>query len=285
LADIRVKTKEVERTAESIGRQVEVFTAREQQALLAGKLVPLGAVPKLYTAIDGTGVPAVARETEGRIGKQERGVARTREAKLACLFTQHALGPEGRPVRDPGSTSYIGAIGTASAFGQRLYARTLRRGLSRAGLVIVLGDGAAWIWPLAEVLFPGAACIVDLYHARDHLTELAKLLYPPFTPSPQSWLDQRIQELDAGEIEQLVGRLQRLRPQQQALRESVRKAIGYLQDNAERMRYACFRQQGLFVRSGVVGAGCRTIIAQRLKQYGMRCRRRQRHYRTAVLPA
>jgi hypothetical protein len=141
--------------------------------------------------------------------------------------------------------------------------------VNRAGLVIVLGDGAPWIWLLAEVLFPGAVYIVDLYHAREHLTELSKLLHQPATPSSQSWLDQRIQELDAGEIEQLVGRLQRLRPQQEAARESLRKAIGYFQDNAERMRYARFREQGLFVGSGVVEAACRTIIGQRLKQSGM----------------
>jgi hypothetical protein len=105
LADIRVKTKEVERTAESIGRQVEVFTAHERQALLAGKLVAMTVAPKLYIAMDGTGVPVVARETEGRTGKHEGGVAKTREAKLACLFTQTGLDPEGRPVRDPGSTT------------------------------------------------------------------------------------------------------------------------------------------------------------------------------------
>lgn len=268
LADIRVETKQVERTAESIGRQIEVFTSRERQALLAGKLVSMASVPKLYIAIDGTGLPVVARETEGRVGKHEGGVAKTREAKLACLFTQTGLDSEGRPVRDPGSTSYVGAIQTASAFGERLYAEALRRGVNRAKLVIVLGDGAPWIWVLAVLLFPGAVCIVDLYHAREHLADLAKLLYQPFTKTAQSWLDRRTGELDAGEIEQLVSRLRKLHPQQDIVRDSLRKAIGYFQENAERMRYARFREQGLFVGSGVVEAGCKSM-GQRLKQSGM----------------
>lgn len=270
LADIRVKTKEVERTAEGIGRQIEAFTARERQALVSGKLAIMAAPPKLYIAIDGTGVPVVARETEGRAGKCEGGLAKTREAKLACLFTQTGVDPEGRPVRDAGSTTYVGAIETASAFGQRLYAEAVRRGVNRAQLVIVLGDGAVWIWQLAEVLFPGAVCIVDLYHAREHLTGLAKLLYAqPFTKAVHGWLDRRVEELDNGNIEQLVAHLKRLQPRQGAGQESLRKTISYFQANAERMRYVRFREQGLFVGSGVVEAGCKTVIGQRLKQSGM----------------
>jgi len=80
----------------------------------------------------------------------------------------------------------------------------------------------------------------------------------------------RIRELDAGDIETLVGNLARLRPSTTTGKDEVRKTSGYFESNAHRMRYADFRRRGLFVGSGVVEAGCKTIIGHRLKQSGMR---------------
>ena len=85
---------------------------------------------------------------------------------------------EGYPIRDPDSTTYAGAIETAEEFGNRIYLEAWNRGWSRAQKKVVMGDGAEWIWNLAEQHFPGAVQIVDLYHARQHLWELARKLYP-----------------------------------------------------------------------------------------------------------
>jgi len=270
LAGIRVPTKTVERVAEGIGQQIETLAQQEREAALAGKLIPLHPVPKLYLAIDATGVPVVPRETLGRPGKDPTGPARTREAKLGCLFTQTRLDAKGRPVRDEGSTTYIGAIEPAEAFGSRLYAEAVRRGIQRAQQVIVLGDGAPWIWGIAEEHFPGAIQIVDLYHAREHLAALGKLLYGPTSTTAADWVAARWTDLDTGAIEQLVAALGRLRPRPAEAQAAVRKAKAYFETNAPRMRYAQFRAQGLFVGSGVVEAGCKTVIGHRLKQSGMR---------------
>jgi hypothetical protein len=270
LAGVVVTTKAVERVAEALGAQVEALSRIEREAALAGKVVPLKPVPKLYLAIDGTGVPVVRHETEGRVGKDAVGPAKTREAKLGCVFTQTRLDEKGRPLRDEASTTYVGAIETAEAFGPRLYAEAVRRGVQRAAQVIVLGDGAPWIWGLAAEHFPGAIQIVDLYHAREHLAALGKLLYGPGRAETTKWTAARSERLDAGEIEQIVAALGRLRPRGQEAQEAVRKTVGYFESNADRMRYARFRSQGLFVGSGVVEAGCRTIIGFRLKQSGMR---------------
>lgn len=162
LAGIRVKTKEVERVAEAIGAQIEVLAQREREQIMADKVVPLKPVPKLYISIDGTGVPVLSRETEGRRGKVEGEQARTREAKLGCVFTQTGVDEKGRPQRDEASTTYVGAIETAEAFGWRIYAEAVRRGLPRAAQVIVIADGAPWVWNIAEEHFPGATQIVDL---------------------------------------------------------------------------------------------------------------------------
>ena len=208
----------------------------------------------------------VPRETEGRAGKQSP-QAKTREAKIGCLFTQTTLDQQGRPVRDEASTTYVGAIATAETFGLRLYTEALRRGLDQAKRVIVLGDGAPWIWNIADEHFPGALQIVDLYHARQHVAELAKAVVGS---GWKSWAEARYRELDQGKLEILLGAIRRLKSTQPDRQAAIEKTIHYFQTNADRMRYARFRRQGLFVGSGVVEAGCKMIVGQRLKQSGMR---------------
>ncbi|MFQ5920354.1 MAG: ISKra4 family transposase, partial [Thermoplasmata archaeon] len=270
LAGVLVKTKQVERVSEDIGKQMETIAQHECELAMSGKVVLLKAVPKLYIAMDGTGVPMVPHETEGRQGKDETGKAKTREAKLGCVFTQTRLDDKGYPVRDEESTTYVGAIETAEAFGPRIYTEAVRRGVTRAETVIVLGDGAPWIWGIADEHFHGAIQIVDLYHAREHLANLGKLVYGPASAEAKEWARTCVTQLDAGEVEGVVASMRRLRPREEKAQEEVRKAIEYFQTNAERMRYARFRSQGLFVGSGVVEAGCKTIVGQRLKQSGMR---------------
>ena len=268
LADIRVTAKQVERVAERIGQQVEALGEERSVPVRSARVIVLKTIPTLYLAYDGTGVPVVARETEGRVGK--RGPqAKTREAKLGCVFTQTRLDEQGQPQRDAGSTSYVGAIETAEAFGRRLYREAMRRGLDQAQRVVVLGDGAVWIWKIAEEHFPAAIQIVDLYHARQHLAELAQRVYGPASPKWKAWVAARYAELDAGRVEKVRGAIWGLKSRDQGVQQCIERERKYFETNAERMRYADFRRQGLFVGSGVVEAGCKTIIGYRLKQSGM----------------
>ena len=269
LAGVLVKTKAVERVSQAIGQQIERVFEGERELALSGKVVPLKAVPKLYIAIDGTGVPVVRRETEGRKGKDETGKAKTREAKLGCVFTQTTLDENQRPVRDEHSTTYVGAIETAEAFGTRIYAEAIRRGVTRAAQVIVLGDGAHWIWGIAEEHFYGAIQIVDLYHAREHLALIANLIYGTGAIKSKEWMEARREQLDAGDVEAVIASVHRLRPSNTKVEDEIRTAADYFHRNAQRMRYAEFRKQGLFVGSGVMEAGCKTICGQRLKRSGM----------------
>jgi hypothetical protein len=120
----------------------------------------------------------VKKETVGRAGKTEGQPAHTREAKLASVFTQTTWDEEGYALRDPGSTTYVGAIEAVQESGPRLYLEGCKRGWNRAQKKVVIGDGAEWIWNIADQHFPGAIQIVDLYHARQHLWELARKLFP-----------------------------------------------------------------------------------------------------------
>ena len=220
--------------------------------------------------MDGTGVPVVKKETLGRQGKIAGQPAHTREVKLGCVFTQTTWDRKGCPIRDPDSTTYTGAIETAEEFGLRLYREAWQRGWNRALLRVVMGDGAEWIWNLAALHFPGAILIVDLYHARQHLWEVARRLYPEDQGKQKGWMKfHQKRLLDKGRIQKLVEALRSIKPRIPEVREKLRTEADYFERNAERMRYPKFRRQHLFVGSGVIEAGCKTVVASRLKKSGM----------------
>ena len=272
LADLEVTTKAVERTAEAIGEDIAQREQEEiRRAVQLDLPIVLGEpVPILYVQMDGTGIPVVKKETVGRQGKTEGQPSHTREVKLGCVFTQTTWDKEGFPIRDPDSTTYIGAIETAEEFGKRLYVEAWKRGWSRAEKKVVMGDGAEWIWNLAEPHFPGAVQIVDLYHARQHLWELARKLYPNNEAGQKAWIKLHQKRLlDKGKIEKLVVAIRSIHSTNPEVVEKIRIEADYFERNADRMRYPKFRKQHLFVGSGVIEAGCKTVIGSRLKQSGM----------------
>jgi hypothetical protein len=270
LAGLTVTTKTVERTAEAIGADIELRQQRElQRALQLDLPIPMGPrIPILYVEMDGTGLPVVRKECEGRAGKQNGQPAHTREAKLGCIFSQTTVDDEGYPVREEASTTYVGAIESCEEFGRRLYAEAWRRGWARAEKRVVLGDGAEWIWNQADLHFPDAIQIVDLYHARQHLWDLSAKLYPGNSPAQRRWVMVRKDKLDDGKIEALIRLLIATAGTHPALAEELSTEINYFETHKERMRYPKFREQGLFVGSGVIEAGCKTVLG-RLKRSGM----------------
>ena len=272
LAGLEVTAKSVERASESIGEDIAQEEQQEiQRAVQLDLPIILGqSVPILYVQMDGTGIPVVKKEAQGRQGKIAGQPAHTREAKLGCVFTQTTWDAEGYAIRDPDSTTYTGAIETAEDFGKRLYVEAWKRGWSRARKKVVIGDGAEWIWNLAAEHFPSAIQIVDLYHARQHLWDVARKLHPYDEASQKAWMKVHQKRLlDKGKIPKLVDALRSLASEHPALAEDIRTEADYFETNAQRMRYPAFRKQHLFVGSGVIEAGCKSVIGSRFKRSGM----------------
>lgn len=269
LAGIEVTTKGIERVSHQLGVEAEGFQKKEVNEVLSDKVIPIKSVPIMYVCMDGTGVPVVKAETVGRHGKGEDGIAKTREVKLGCIFTQTTVDEKGYAVRDEDSTSYVGAIERADEFSKRIYGEAMRRGLPRAEKICVIGDGAPWIWNIADEQFYGAMQIVDLYHARQHYWNVAKTFPGNDKEKIKQWTDKRRKELDEGKVEEVMKAIMQMSPSSGYDKEVCEREIGYFDKNKERMRYDDFRRQGLFVGSGVLEAGCRTVIGQRLKQSGM----------------
>ena len=272
LAGLDVTAKAVERTAEAIGEDIASSEQEQiQRAMQLDLPIVVGEpIPILYVQMDGTGVPVVKKETVGRKGKTAGQPVHTREVKLGCVFTQTGWDSEGYAIRDTDSTTYTGAIETAEEFGKRIYLEAWNRGWSRAEKKVVIADGAEWIWNLGDQHFPGAIQIVDLYHARQHLWEVARKLHPNDEANQKVWMKVHQKRLlDKGKIEKLVLSLRSIESIHPDVIEKIRIEADYFEKNAERMRYPNFRRQHLFVGSGVIEAGCKTLIGSRLKQSGM----------------
>lgn len=264
LAGIRVEGRQIHRLVQQVGPKVAA-------ALQEGQTQDAAAIPVMYVEVDATGVPMVAEELAGRKGKQADGSSKSREAKLGCVFTQTKPDEQtGLPVRDLDSTTYAGSFETAEEFGSRIRQEARRRGMGRAAKIVFLGDGAAWIWELARVNFPSAICIVDLYHALERLHELCQGLYTGQnawrTRIEENWQ----QKLKTDQVGQVIAaarrRLNDLGPQSD---DTLEKQIAYFENQQPRMLYQTYRQQGLFCGSGVIEAGCKAVIGQRLKESGM----------------
>jgi hypothetical protein len=276
---ITIEGRRIQRLVQRLGPQF----ARWTQSQPAPASLPEGTI--FYVEADGTGVPVRPEETVGRKGKGEDGQARTREIKLGVVFRQDPLKPpsadrqsdpqkapsESRPKRIEGSTRFVTSTDNAQEFGQQLRQMALRQGMAMARQVVFLGDGAAWVWELARVCFPMALLILDFYHAAEHIALLTEILFGKDTPLAkihrETWIKILKDEPDG--VDEVIRRASQALPRSGKKRRLALKALAYFQNNRDKMRYWQYQENNLFFGSGVVEAGCKTVVGQRLKQSGM----------------
>lgn len=165
---------------------------------------------------------------------------------------------------------YVARQERSETFGRRVYVEALKVGLERAERVIVLGDGAEWIWNEAQMHFPGCVEILDYYHACQHIWQLAHVLYGEGNVVGRRWAKEHCATLKRKGPDSLIRALRRRTPRTPEQREAIRLKLQYFNGHRHRMRYPQFRKQGLMIGSGPVEAGCKVVVGQRLKQAGMR---------------
>lgn len=262
---IEFSARQIQRLVQRIGPGAQEWQQRE-----ALKPLPEAkAVPKFYISADATGIPMRAEELKGRAGKQPDGSAKTRMAYLGCVFTQHKEDEKGSPIRDHDSTTYVSGLNSIAEFGPILRQEAIRRGLPLALTVILLIDGASGLAQMGRVCFPSALQIVDFYHALEHAGKvLGALLGSREHPDYKKRLGRWARLLLKDGVQKLIAQA-RKESAQQSCAAAVEKELGYFVHNVERMKYGTYRAQGYFIGSGVVEAGCKTVIGARCKQSGM----------------
>jgi len=258
-----VSARQIQRLVQRVGAGAQRWQAREVQCQ-----APCDA-SVLYVSADGTGAPMRRQELVGRVGKQPDGTAKTRQVYLGCVFTQHRVDEHGHPIRDWESTTYVSSLESIDEFGPLLRREALRRGMGTARRVVLLIDGAEGLEKMGKLCFAGCVQIVDFYHALVHAGEVLEALlgsrdHPQYRHRRQHWTKQLLRDRVGALIDQT-----RQLAATRGRTEAVEKALGYFVRNVARMQYGRFRREGFFIGSGVIEAGCKTVIGARCKQSGM----------------
>lgn len=190
------------------------------------------------------------------------------EVKVGCCYQTRSRPERTRPERlevRAHSLSYVTARTEAQTFGWHLWQEAARHGVLDAAEVVVVGDGAHWIWNIAATHFPGATQIVDWYHASEYVWEAASAIWGEGHPQRAVWAHRQLDALWEGQVEQVLAELE----QQRAAGEGVTAALSYYTTHRGRMDYAGYRARGLQIGSGSVESGCKQLVSARLKQAGM----------------
>lgn len=258
---ITVSARQIQRVVQRVGGDAQTWQERPAQPGPCTAAV-------LYISADGTGVPMRQQELAGRRGKQPDGTAKTRQVYLGCVFTQHRTDEKGHPVRDFESTTYVSGLQAIDRFGPTLRQEAIRRGMGSAGRVVLLIDGAAGLENMGKDCFKDSVQIVDFYHALEHAGRVLDAQLGKNHPAYQARLGQWAKRLLKDKVQALIKETRhacRDQPQAPAVAEELR----YFERNIARMQYGSFRAAGYFIGSGVVEAGCKTVIGARCKQSGM----------------
>ena len=255
LSGVRFCISQAERLSQAHGQRLLEQHQHRCGQLFAGELeyLPQQRAHRLYITLDAT---------------KTRFCDDWHETKVGAIYDA-TPGPDG--IDEPQRTSYLALVQPElEAFGQALYQEAARRGVEHAREVIVVADGAPWIWNQAAEHFPDATQILDFYHASQRLHTVAKAVYGEGRKATRQWAEANVARLSAGHWKSLLCSLKALRPASKDGQEAVRLALGYFAANRQRMDYKSYRARGLQIGSGVVEAACKCVVATRCKRTGMR---------------
>ena len=276
LREIDLSASTVERIAVSVGTSLRKAEWAEADLHAKGRLPDKRtACPKrLYIGADGIMTPL--REAWKKDGSQGRLTCRFGECKTGVVY-ETSQDKDGRDSRGR-IRAYTATLGDVQTFEPLLGILAHRCGYHAAQEVIVLGDGAPWIWRLFGRQFPGAIQILDFYHACEHLAKVANAMYGNDTDLSRQWQKVAQAQLKANGALTVVKSIQSWQPTTKEQSEIRRIESAYFTDNARRMRYQTYLEKGYHIGSGVVEAACKHVVHQRLDQVGM-------HWRTATAEA
>src|SRR6266545_2628732 len=257
LSLVHVSANSVREATEQLGAlllEEQAQPVDEQPASLLSP-APATAIPsRLYITTDGV-----------LAHLHERGWS---EIKVGCCYQTRSRVDRKRPEQldiRAHSASYVSALEEAREFGWRLWQEAVRRGVLKADEVVVLGDGAHWIWNIAETHFPRATQIVDWYHASEYLWNAASAIWGEASPERAEWAHAQLDLLWEGKVAEVLGELLQWRE----TGEAVEAALSYYTEHQTRMDYASYRSRGLQIGSGTIESACKQLVTARLKQAGV----------------
>lgn len=242
-------------------RLAEQEAAQSQAAVcpvvssISAAVCPAPERPVLYIGADGIHTPL----------KQ----GATREAKVGVLFWQSEHWKISQTRSLVRQREYVATLESVESFRADLNQRYAQLVQQQPHQVVFLGDGAAWIWLMAALLFPGCIQILDFFHLSEYLWQVARAAFPNLEQAQKNWVEAQQQLLKQSLSTQVVAAAQRLPPGSVQLQQAVDSLVSYIHHNQTRIDYQHYLQLGLMIGSGVVESSNRRIVTQRLKHSGM----------------
>jgi len=235
-------------------------------------------VPRVaYVEVDG--VLPMTRELDDersqpvaghRGGKGRRYKMEGKEVKNAVLYTGDACTEEGDGRGVVLEKKYVSFLGHWLGFAALLWMTMLTLRFDQASVLVILSDGAHWIRELAKWLPCPTILILDLFHVKHRIWEVANALFGEQTPQARLWANTHCTFIERGEAWEVLAALKELRPRRKATRTMVEELCTYLTNNKDRMNYPEYRKKGYRVSSGSVESANYHVTGARLKQQGMR---------------
>ena len=246
---VRVDDNTLAEASERAGAAVLAWNDAAIERALADRQPPPAEIrpERLYISMDGTTAPT----WEG-----------WREVKCGAVYWDDPI--------DGHQSRYTGRIETCEPFGQRLWHLACRHGLRQATELVVIGDGAPWIWNQAQRHFSRARQILDWYHASEHVWACANGLYGEGTKKAEDWADEMLSTLYEHGGRALLKRLRRSRSSRGIPPKPLTELIDYIVPHVSRMDYPSYRADGLSIGSGPIESACKRLVGGRLKGPGMR---------------
>jgi len=269
LTRVSLSAATLERIALAVGNALRQTQQAQVQSHQTGDLAePAGkARRRLYIGMDGVFVPL--REEWTKDGSKGALSCRYGECKVGVVY-EPRVGKSGDDCIL--TRTYTATMGNAEAFGTMIAALAHQEGHHRCRDVVVLADGAAWIWQIAAKQFNGATQIVDYFHACQHLSSVAEARYGAGNAEGKAWHEACCEDLLQDRLANVLKEIKEWQPRSEVKRALRRTEYGYFVSNTDRMRYKSFRERGYHIGSGVVEAGCKQMATQRMKLAGMHWR-------------
>lgn len=254
---VHVSANSVRDATEQLGRLLHAHQApphAEQPPTPAPRPKSTPSAGRLYISMDGV-----------LAHLHERGWS---EIKVGCCYQTRSHVSRTRPEQldiHAHSASYVTALEQAQTFGWRLWQEALRRGVMSSDEVVVVADGAHWIWSIALTHFPRAVQILDWYHASEYVWNAASAIWGEASEMRARWAHAQLDKLWESKVEAVLVELEQWRESG----EAVEAALSYYSTHQGRMDYASYRARGMQIGSGNVESACKQLVSRRLKQAGM----------------
>jgi hypothetical protein len=266
ICGIEISISNIQKIAEYAGKKVY---ERQKEAANKAYNKPEKATPYLldkdksksilYLSTDGSAVNTRVQDENGSTWK---------EMKLGIVFSDKDIRKQKKHTYID-KKEYVAYLGSVDEFKKHLFEAAARAGYGKTEKVVILGDGAKWIWNMCEELFHDAVCILDLYHLKENIFEHAKALFPNNKKKYTKWAKLVSYYIETDQIKKALKKINDS-PLPDTARKNIVDLSGYIENNISRINYLEYRKCGYYVGSGMIESGNKVVVQKRLKQAGMR---------------